>query len=106
DGHWTVIAPWGDKSHPSHLMGAVRALGLTWMKGSFADRDEASYSDTHGRPKPVGKLPAGKSAHSPEGQELAAMVRGLGRPGSGGLYPDGADVKMLEATAKTEAIFD
>jgi hypothetical protein len=34
------------------------------------------------------------------------MVKGLARPGSGGLYPDGADVKMLEATAKTQAVFE
>ena len=106
DGHWEVITPWGEEGHPSHLMGAIRPVGLTWMKGSYADSDEASYSDVHGRPKPVGRLPKGVAPNSAEGKEFGGFLRGLSQPRSGGMYPDGAEVRLLEAVAKTEAVFE
>jgi len=112
DGHWTVVAPWGEEGHPSHLMGAIRAIGMLYMKGGLSDRDEAEYSAIHGLAKFIGYLPPGIMPKSEDPTEKAAAldfmatVRGLQRPRAGAVFQNEAKVDMLEPKAATHAIFE
>jgi hypothetical protein len=101
DGHWTII---GHGENP-HLNGAVRALGLEFMKAGFAERDRNNYSAMHGIPKPLGFMPPDMAVGSPEGEAFAETVQNLSEPGSGGAFMNGSDVKMLEASADTSRVF-
>jgi hypothetical protein len=112
DGHWTVIAPWGDESEPSHLMGAIRAIGLLYLKGGLSDRDEAEYSTIHGLAKPIGYLPPDVTAKGEDeemasaARDFAAAVKGLLRPRSGGTFPHQSKVELLEAKGQSHGIFE
>lgn len=112
DGHWTVIAPWGDESEPSHLMGAIRAIGLLYLKGGLSDRDEAEYSTIHGLAKPIGYLPPGVMPKSDDeeqayaARDFSAAVKGLLRPRSGGTFPHESKVELLEAKGQSHGIFE
>ncbi|WP_437591502.1 phage portal protein family protein [Sorangium sp. So ce1000] len=112
DGHWTVIAPWGDESEPSHLMGAIRAIGMVAIKGGMAERDEAEYSAIHGLSKPIGYMPPNVTAKGDDGEgvaaarDFAAAVKGLLRPRSGGTFPHESKVELLEAKGQSHGIFE
>lgn len=91
DGHWSLV---GHGEAP-HLNGAVRALGLEYVEGGFAKRDRNDFSDRYGHPKPIGILPPSVAVKDEIGQDTIEVVEGLSEPGSGGVFMNGTDIKML-----------
>lgn len=91
DGHWTVI---GAGQRP-FLNGAIRALGETWAGARYAQRDEEGLSAYLGRLCPIGILPQGIMAGTPEGDAFEASVKDLGEAQSGGIFPNGSEITTL-----------
>lgn len=91
DGKWTVIGT-GDQPF---LNGAVRVLGEPWAAGRTGERDEAALSAYLGRMCPIGILPASIEPNTPEGDDFLESVKDLGDAQSGGIFPNGSDIKTL-----------
>lgn len=101
DPRWTLVAD-GDRPW---LSGAIRAIGSEYVDAAFAKDDRSSYSDEHGRPKPIGILPADTQIESPEGREAIETLKVLRESDAGAVFPHGFDVKMLESSANTASLF-
>lgn len=56
NGKWVLHAPFG--AYRGWIRGAVRGLAEPWMLRHFATRDMARFSEVHGLPTRVGKVPA------------------------------------------------
>lgn len=56
NGKWVMHAPFGD--YRGWIRGAIRAVAEPWMLRHFAFRDMARFSEVHGIPTRVGKMPA------------------------------------------------
>ncbi len=56
DGKWVLHSPYGD--YRGWIRGAIRALAEPWMLRHFAFRDMARFSEIHGLPTRIGKVPA------------------------------------------------
>lgn len=56
NGKWLLHAPFGE--YRGWIRGAIRAVTEPWMLRHFAFRDMARFSEVHGIPTRVGKVPA------------------------------------------------
>ncbi len=56
NGKWFTHAPWGE--YRGWMRGALRSVTEPWMLRHFAFRDMARFSEIHGLPTRVGKVPA------------------------------------------------
>lgn len=56
NGKWFMHAPFG--AYRGWVRGALRAVTEPWMLRHFAFRDMARFSEVHGQPTRVGKVPA------------------------------------------------
>lgn len=100
DGQWILYTPQG-AAKPWNR-GAWRALSRWWLLKQYARDDFARHSEVHGTPLRVGMSTEG--ANSDDRAELAADLGELGRDTSLCL-PNGYDLKLVEATAKTYEMF-
>ena len=75
DGKWILHAPWG--AYRGWIRGAIRAITEPWLLRHFAFRDMARFSEVHGMPTRVGKVPA-----VGDPVERAAFEESLSRLGS------------------------
>ena len=101
DGKWYGHLPFG--SYRSWVRGAMRAVAEPWVIRHFAIRDWAGFSEIHGFPQRIGKVPA---AADPE--QRAAYENSLAAMGSNTamIVPTGVDgesigygYELVEATA-------
>jgi phage gp29-like protein len=102
DGSWTVFAqhaasPW--------VWGALVPLSFCWIDRAFGVRDRRNQSQTNGSGKPIGILPEGVKATSPEGRAAIALMKALHKPLSGGVAPHGMEIKWLESTSQAWQIY-
>lgn len=102
DGKWTIV---GSGAMP-HLRAAVRAIGLQYLKGGLADRDEAALSEFVGRNTFFGILPEKIVLKSDEGKEIGKTIKDMGRARSGAVYPHGTTVGTTTAASDKIAVFD
>lgn len=86
DGKWVLHAPFGE--YRGWIRGAIRALTEPWMLRHFAFRDMARFSEIHGIPTRVGKVPAVS-----EPEERAAFEAAIANLGSDTsmILPQGVD---------------
>jgi hypothetical protein len=107
DGKWYGHLPFGE--YRAWLRAAMRAIAEPWVIRHFAIRDWAGFSEIHGFPQRVGKVPA---ASDP--QERAAYEASLSQIGSNAslIIPvgvDGASVgygyELVEATSEAWQAF-
>ncbi len=86
DGKWILHAPFGE--YRGWIRGAIRALAEPWMLRHFAFRDMARFSEVHGIPTRVGKVPAVS-----EPQERAAFEASIATLGNetSMILPQGVD---------------
>ena len=98
DGHWTLI---GSGQRP-HEMGAILALGLSYVAGELSRRDRAGLSEAAGRASPVAELPKDITPESDKGKDTAQVVSGLGRARKGALLPYGVKLSKFEVVSDTK----
>lgn len=98
DGHWLYLA----HSSRAHEMGAVLALGTTFVSGEMARRDEAGLSEAAGRAAPYAVLPKGVSVLDEIGQAVQAFVEDFGLARVGGVLPNGTDLKPFQIVSNTD----
>ncbi len=99
DPKWLLYCPFGE--YRGWLRGAVRSVPIPWMVRQYALRDMARFSEKHGMPMVVAKMPYQSPAE--DKARFMAALRTLGSdttmalPVQGG--PDAAawDVMLLEA---------
>ena len=100
DAKWVLHAPFGE--YRGWIRGAIRAIAEPWMLRHFAFRDMARFSEIHGLPTRVGKVPAVSDPG-----ERAAFEQAIGNLGSDtamilpqSVDTDGAgyDYSLVEAT--------
>lgn len=86
DGKWLLHAPFGE--YRGWIRGAIRAVAEPWMLRHFALRDMARFSEIHGLPTRVGKVPAVSAAD--ERAAFEASIANLGSDTSM-ILPQGVD---------------
>ena len=59
DGKWVLFAPHGQ--YRGWMFGAMRSLAMTFLLRQYAWRDWARYSEVHGLPARIGKVPMASS---------------------------------------------
>ena len=101
DGRWFLHAPYG--ADRGWLWGAVRPLALPWMLRQFAYRDWARYSERHGMPMILARVPmVGDEADK---DEFTSALRTMGNEAvvrlPQGIDGQDFDLDLLEATANT-----
>lgn len=101
DPRWTLVAD-GDRPW---LSGAIRAIGSEYVDAAFTKDDRSSYSDEHGRPKPIGILPPNTPVDSPEGKAAFETLKIMRESEAGGIWPHGMTVEQLESSANTATLF-
>jgi len=74
DGHWVYLSH-GERSHQ---MGAVIALGTTFVSGELARRDEAGLSEAAGRAAPYVELQPGVKVDDDIGLAVQAFIEEFG----------------------------
>lgn len=86
DGKWLLHSPWG--MYRGWVRGAIRAITEPWMLRHYAFRDMARFSEVHGLPTRVGKVPAVSDP-----RERAAFESSLANLGSDTsmILPQGVD---------------
>lgn len=89
DGKWLLHAPFGE--YRGWIRGAIRAVSEPWMLRHFAYRDMARYSEVHGQPTRVGKVPA--VCDKEERAYFEAAIANLGAETSM-ILPQGVDGQM------------
>ena len=100
DPQWWLFAPYGLERPWRHA--AVRAVAPWWLLKRFALQDWATYGEAHGNPLRAATTPAGASKELR--RELAEDLQDIaGRTGL--VLPEGFDVKLVEATARTWETF-
>jgi len=99
DPKWFLYTPFG--AYRGWLRGAVRSVAMPWIVRQYALRDMARFSEKHGMPMVVAKMPY--QAPAEDKARFAAALRGLGSetsmtlPVQGGADKAEWDVKLLEA---------
>jgi hypothetical protein len=103
DGGWVVWTPYGAKRPVSRA--PWRGLALWWLLKSYAIQDWGLYSNRHGSGLYVAKnTGATRSIDNPTRVKLGQALAALGRRGSV-VLPDGFDLALVEAQAKTWETF-
>lgn len=99
DPHWWLFTPWGE--YRGWLRGAIRSCAVPWIVRQYALRDAARFSEVHGLPIKVLKVPS--QANSTDKSRTTAQVRGLGNssvltlPQQTGPDGTGWEFELLEA---------
>ena len=102
DGRWTIYA---DHDACPWVWGALVPLALCWIDRAFGIRDRRNQSQANGSGRPVAMLPKGVKTNSPEGRAAIAVMKMLTRPNSGGVFPEGMEVKWLESVSQAWQIY-
>lgn len=90
DGNWVCHAPHGE--YRGWIRGAVRAVAQPWAIRNYAYRDWARFSEVHGNPWLVGKVPA---AADPTARDaFRAELENVGE-GAVLILPQGVDTAAL-----------
>jgi phage gp29-like protein len=103
DPKWFLFAPWG--AYRGWMRGAVRSCAIPWIVRQFALRDWARYSEVHGLPTRVAKVPA--QAPAEDKARFFAAVRNLGAetslllPVQAGKDSASWDMMLLEASDRS-----
>lgn len=98
DPKWLLITPWG---YRSWIRGAVRSCSIPWVVRQYALRDWGRFSEKHGLPLLVAKVPAQSSAE--DKARFYGSIKNLGAetgiqiPTQGGKDAAAFDVQLLEA---------
>lgn len=98
DGHWIVLGH-GERWHE---MGAIVALGLTFVGGELARRDEAGLSEAAGRSAPVAELPDKVKVNDEQGRAVQAAMIDLGRARKGIVVPNGTKITPFSIASDTD----
>lgn len=110
DPKWLLFTPWG--AYRGWLRGSVRSVAIPWIVRQFALRDMSRYSEKHGLPMLVAKVPA--QAPSEDKARFFSSLRNLGAEsnlllpvqaqanGTGGV---GWDIELLEAKDRSWQAF-
>lgn len=107
DGKWVHHTPKGD--YRAWVWGAIRAATEPWLIRHLASRDMARFSEVHGMPIRIGKVPA--VAAEDQRQRFQNQLANLGSETTmiapQGLNRDtpGYEVELLEAESTTWQIF-
>ena len=107
DPKWLLYTPFG--SYRGWLRGAVRSVSMPWLVRQYALRDFARYSEKHGLPMVVAKMP--NQAPAEDKARFAAALRSLGSessmmlPVQGGESKAEWDVMLLEARDRSWEAF-
>jgi phage gp29-like protein len=106
DGKWFVHAPFG--IFRGYLQGLVRALALPWLLHSLARRDWARYSERHGMPIFLAKMPAMSNAEDKKRFEDDLVTMGSEAVVTlpQGVDGEGFDLDLLEAASQSWEGFD
>lgn len=108
-GQWWLYTPYGYER--GWMQGLVRCLAIPFLCRVWGTRDYARYSEVHGLPTRVGYVP--QSVTPEEKSQFAHDLADLASetvllmptiPGAG--EAERYDVKMLEAVARSEQLFD
>jgi hypothetical protein len=103
DGGWVVWTPYGAKRPASRA--PWRGLALWWLLKSYAIQDWGLYSNRHGSGLYVAKnTGSARSIDNPTRVKLGQALAALGRRGTV-VLPDGFDLALVEASAKTWETF-
>lgn len=97
DGHWVLI---GNGERP-HELGAILALGLSYVGGEIQRRDRANLSEAAGRAVPVATLPEQVGVKDEAGQAVQDAIIQLGRPRRGIVVPHGTTVEPFQIASDT-----
>lgn len=100
DGEWFLFLPYGS-SRP-WAFGLWRGLSRWYLFKQFAIDDWGLHSEVHGQPLRIAK--SAKATTPQLRRELAAQLQALGRETAFAL-PDGFDLELVEATARTWEMF-
>jgi len=98
DGKWIYLS----HSERAHEMGAVIALGTTFVSGELARRDEAGLSEAAGRAAPYVELKAGVAVDDPIGLAVQAFVEEFGLTRIGGMLPEGNKLLPFQIVSDTD----
>lgn len=99
DPHWWLFTPWGE--YRGWLRGALRSCAVPWIVRQYALRDAARFSEVHGLPIKVLKVPS--QANSTDKSRTTSQVRALGNssvltlPQQTGPDGTGWEFELLEA---------
>lgn len=99
DPHWWLFTPWGE--YRGWLRGALRSCAVPWIVRQYALRDAARFSEVHGLPIKVLKVPS--QANSADKSRTTSQVRALGNssvltlPQQTGPDGTGWEFELLEA---------
>lgn len=108
NGKWLLHCPWGE--YRGWMRGAIRAITEPWMLRHFAFRDMARFSEIHGMPTRVGKVPA--VSDPGERSQFETALQNLGSDTSM-ILPQGVDgqdgsgysYELVEATDRAWEVF-
>lgn len=98
DGKWIYLS----QSERSHEMGAVLALGTTFVSGELARRDEAGLSEAAGRAAPYVELKAGVQVDDEIGLAVQDFVAEFGLTRQGGVLPEGNKLEGFQIVSDTD----
>ena len=103
DGKWTIIA-----NHDlPNLHGAVRALGMEYLRDGFTLEAQGNYVDRYSEPKPVATMPEKMAPKSKEGDAFEEAVQDAREPGGWVVLPYGASFTFAQLKgADAAAVFD
>lgn len=90
DGNWVLHSPHGDLR--GWIRGAIRAVAQPWIIRNYAYRDWARFSEVHGNPWLVGKVPA--AADPVARDSFRAQLQNVGE-GAVLILPQGVDTAAL-----------
>jgi hypothetical protein len=98
DGHWLYLA----NGSRAHEMGAVIALGTTFVSGELGRRDEAGLSEAAGRAAPWAELPEGVKVDDEIGLAVQSFVEEFGLARVGGVVPFGTKLNGYQIVSNTD----
>jgi hypothetical protein len=103
DGSWLIWTPYGQKRPTSRA--PWHSLAYWWLLKQYAIQDWGLYSNRHGQGVWAATNTSGVISTDETGRaELARKLANMGRRGSA-VPPDGFDLKLIEAQAKTWETF-
>jgi hypothetical protein len=102
DGKWVVFK---QHSQEPWQWGAAKAIALSWVDRAFGIRDRSQNAETHGMAKILAELPADVELDSPDGLAVQELVETLRYSRSGGVFPSGTVLQLLESTGQGWQIF-
>lgn len=108
NGKWLLHAPFGE--YRGWIRGVIRALAEPWMLRHFAFRDMARFSEIHGMPTRVGKVPAvsdplERSAFEEALSNLGSDTSMILPQGVDGIDGSGYDYGLIEAKDTAWEVF-